>query len=107
MVGRVSRWMTPQEIEKHLKEGNYTESVMREIMADPHFAIFSGAFIDLVIKRRKISINFIREMRAIIKRIDWNKFLMWHKDYYTEEERKQIQSEFNVVYKWGYYDEER
>lgn len=103
----MNTWMTPQEIEKHLKEGNCTESAMREIMADPHFAIFSGAFINLVIKRRKISINFIRELRPFIKKWDWDRFLTWYKDWYTEEEREQMKREFHVVKMWGYYEEER
>lgn len=99
--------MTPQEIEKHLKEGNYTESAMREIMADPHFAIFSGAFINLVIKKKKISINFIRELRNVIKKWDWDRFLIWYKDWYTEEEREQMKREFHIIKTWGYYEEER
>lgn len=99
--------MTPKDLEDFLVERNYEESAMREIMSDPHFSIFSGAYINLVIKRRKISINFIRELRAVIKKWDWDRFLIWYKDWYTEEEREQMKREFHVVKKWGYYEEEK
>lgn len=99
--------MTPEEIGEFLIERNFEESAMREVMADPHFTIFSGAFIKAVLKKKKISINFIRELRNIIKKWDWNTFLMWHKDLYTEKEIEQIQREFHVVKTWGYYEEEK
>lgn len=99
--------MTPKQIEDFLMERNYEESAMREILTQPHFPMFSEAYIKLVLKKKKISINFLREMRSVVKRIDWNNFLKWHESYYTEEEKEKMKSEFNIIRKWGYWDEEK
>ena len=52
--------MTPKDLENFLVENNYTESAMREIIADPHFVIFSGAYINLIIKNEEIRIKLLQ-----------------------------------------------
>lgn len=103
----MNRLLTPQDLKDFLIDRNYEESAIREIIADPHFSLFSGAYIKLILMRKKLSVDFIRELRGRVKILDWNKFLVWYERYYTEEEKEKLRREFHIVDYGGYYAEEK
>ena len=89
--------MTPDEIDTFFEERGCTEEVMREIFADPYFAIFSFAFMRKSLEHGiKISIDVIRELKAINKRINWNDFFRY-KYLYSYEEVEEIKKEWKLT----------
>lgn len=89
--------MTPDEIEQFFQENGCTETVMREIFADPYFSIFSFAFMRKSLEHGiKISIDVIRELKAINKRIDWNCFFQY-RYLYSYEEIEKMKKEWKLV----------
>lgn len=84
-------------LEGFLKIKGWDESAIREIMTSYVFMTFSLSFLKEILKHRKISIDFIRELGSNVK-IDWNLFMNDKHEYYTEEEKNKLIKEFNLFY---------
>ena len=81
-----------------LQENDFKEETVREVLTNPVFKAFCYAYQRDMLKHRKISINFIRELRSNVK-IDWDLFMNDKHEYYTEEEKNKLIKEFKLICK--------
>lgn len=98
-------WLTPEELERFFRKNDYKEEAMREIFMETNFTIFSWAFMRMALDHKKLSIDFIRELKNLTK-MNWEYFMEEYKDQYTYKELEDLQKEFKLTNEYGYWKEQ-